>query len=177
VALLCAAGAAVALVPSIPAAWAQLQDGSQAIQEATTFNAIVHGGAISADQRLHIRSWSTERRVARDIDAMRMRRGSVLLDTQNGFAIVVATKHLDRFVITSDRDFERTLANPVAFHVEYLLVSKVETGTFDRLEAAYPGLYESGAGIATLVQEWPMTGDGFAWRLYRLLPNAKVGVG
>jgi hypothetical protein len=113
--------------------------------------------------------FTTERRIAGDLDAMRLPRDSVLLDDFLGFAVPLASRDPQQFVITSDRDFPATVADPAGSGIRYLLVPEpVEQGRLDALNRRYPSLYENGGGMARLVRTYPNAGDGVSWRLYRL---------
>lgn len=106
--------------------------------------------------------------VARAIDALGLPPGGVLVDVATGFPIVLQSERPTQFVITPDRDFQAVLADPVAFHVRYLLVPDDQyLGTLDALNRHYPGLYADGAGIGRLVGEFG--NPTFSWRLYLVL--------
>lgn len=108
--------------------------------------------------------------IAGAIDRMKLRDGSVLVDTFNTCVppIILAAKRPKAYVITNDRDFERTLADPVTFHAKYLLVpARGGYGDLDALNRAYPTLFADGAGIATLVREFHDPGCP-TFRLYRV---------
>jgi hypothetical protein len=107
-------------------------------------------------------------RVAAAIDRLDLSTGSVLIDVATGNAIVLQSAHPDWFVITPDRDFERVLADPAVFHVQYLVVSGTGgLGALDALNRAYPDLYATGAGFATLAGQFDEPGTS-GWRLYRV---------
>jgi hypothetical protein len=107
-------------------------------------------------------------RVAAAIDALDLSRGAILVDVATGNAIVLQSAHPDWFVITPDRDFERVLADPGSFGVRYLVVA-ANSGedALDALNRAYPTLYATGGGFATLVGEYKEAGAN-GWRLYRI---------
>ena len=89
----------------------------------------------------------------------------IAVDSLLGFGIELASPSLDRFVVTSDRDFERSVAEPTRNHIKYFLVpAPLLNGALDRINRLYPGLWENGAGFATLEKD---LGDG--WRLYRII--------
>ena len=93
----------------------------------------------------------------------------MLVDSFIGYAIVLSSTRPEQFVITSDRDFKQAIADPSGTGVQYILVPR-ERGlaSLDAINRAYPAMYESGAGIAHLIQEFPNVGDGADWRLYRV---------
>lgn len=71
------------------------------------------------------------------------------------------------FVITNDSDFQKILADPLTWHVHYLVVPP-PGGIFDAIISAYPTLYKSGAGFAKLVRQFPVTSICPALRLYKV---------
>ena len=113
-------------------------------------------------------SWSTERQIAADLDALHLKRGSVLLDDFLGFPIVVSSNDPSQFVITSDRDFRSVLADPKGTGIRYILVPKpIGMGELDAINRQYPDMFETGAGFAQLVSEYESKGvNDETWRLY-----------
>jgi hypothetical protein len=70
-------------------------------------------------------------------------------------------------VTTPDRDFQQALLDPISFHVKYLLVPEnVGYQSLDAINRAYPGIYDSGAGIGQLVKQFSAGGNN--WRLYEV---------
>lgn len=116
------------------------------------------------------RTFSTEREIARYLDALNLPDSSVITDTVFGFAVVAASTRPRVFVITSDPDFVRILNDPAAARIRYLLaVPPTGRGVSDALNRRFPTLYGSGADISTLELEIPNDGDGQPnWRLYRV---------
>jgi hypothetical protein len=112
-----------------------------------------------------------EAEIARRLDAMHLREGTVLVDVAFGFGIVLASDHPKQFIITTDRDFQQAAADPALFGVKYLLVLP-DSGLAanDALNRAHRDLYETGAGIATLVTQFDGRGLAPNWRLYRVNP-------
>ncbi len=87
---------------------------------------------------------SSGRRIAEDVDRLSLSDGSVAMDTFNcGPIIVLNSKHPHQFVITSDEDFERIVADPIAFGVPYLLVPDADFG-IDAINVAHPGIFDGG---------------------------------
>jgi hypothetical protein len=110
-----------------------------------------------------------EREVARYLDDLDLKDGSVVVDTWLGWRIVVLSERPEQFVVSSDRDFPAVTADPASSGVAYLLVPQ---GGFlpalDALNRAYPELYENGAHFAPLEREFDFRGGQFEWRLYRV---------
>jgi hypothetical protein len=95
--------------------------------------------------------------IAHQIDAMGLPSGAIVTDTFTSCVsqTVMTSSHPHQFVITSDRDFERTLADPPAFHAHYLLVPPPNGyGALDAVTRAYPLLFSRGIAGAKLVKEF-----------------------
>jgi hypothetical protein len=90
-----------------------------------------HGGAYSSDD---YRGFD---HAARFFDRLHLRDGAVLVDAQYSFPLVLKSGNPHQFVIPSDRDFERTLADPATYRAQYLVVSD---GSADIVAASYPAL-------------------------------------
>ena len=73
--------------------------------------------------------------IARYFDRRHLRDGSVLTDDTTTFPLILASKRPRQFIIPSDYDFERSVADPAAFKVKYLLLSNGQT---DTLRSSYP---------------------------------------
>lgn len=109
-----------------------------------------------------------DRAVARFLDE-RYPDDTILMDSSTAFTIILRTENPRRFLITSDRDFRRTMAAPWRHGVDYVLVPKPAPGMpRSILNIAYPDLYERGADWARLVHEFA---DG-NWRLYEVVDPA-----
>lgn len=105
--------------------------------------------------------------VAAYLDAKELPDGAVVADAATAFPIVLQSARPRQFVITSDRDFQAVLADPRQFDARYLVVPP-DYGGHDAINRAYPGIYASGSGIATLAAEFQE--GGFRWRVYALRP-------
>ena len=121
--------------------------------------------ATSAD-RATLHRFENERDVARWLDDQHLRDGAVLVDTAPGFAVVLASRHPSQFVVTSDEDFEPSVADPAVYGIRYLLVQPTPQ---DALNIAYPGLYDEGRAFVRLVREFPARGVGVPWRVYEVV--------
>lgn len=122
------------------------------------------------DERRIVRSFSTERTLARYLDSLDLPDGSVLTDTVYGFAVVVQSRRPKQFVIPSDSDFVEVLNDPKAAGVQYMLaVPASGRGLSDALNQRYPTLYENGAQIAVRVLDVRNQGADLPdWRVYRV---------
>ncbi len=161
--------AVMSVAVAVAAGAAAMTDQSVAPEEGHELAYLTMGGHLTADQERAARRFKTERGIAAYLDGLQLPRGSVLVDSFIGFAIVLSSKRPEQFVITSDRDFKQAIADPSGTGVQYMLVPR-ERGlaSLDAINQAYPGLYESGAGVGHLVAEFRNVGDGADWRLYRV---------
>ena len=90
----------------------------------------------------------------------------VLIDTFEGFSIVVSSPDPNLFVVTSDIDFEAALSDPQAYHIAYFMVPMPEgVGKLDAVNRRYPGFWKNGDGFARKVAD---LGTAIHWRLYRI---------
>ncbi len=123
-----------------------------------------------ADEERIVRTFSTERAIARYLDSLDLPDSSVITDTVYGFAVVAASRKPKMFVLPSDPDFVRILNDPSKRGAKYLLaVPTGGRGRSDTLNKRYPTLYDNGADIATLELEVPNDGEGQPnWRIYRV---------
>ncbi|OBA89664.1 ABC transporter [Mycolicibacterium mucogenicum] len=130
-------------------------------------------GREATEQRIAA-TFSTEREIAHYLDDLALPEGSVIVDTEYGFAIIAASHRPKTFVVPSDFDFVTDLNDPVHNGITYLLtVPRTGRGTVDALNLRYPTLYDTGADIAALALEIPNIGDNQPnWRLYRVNQTA-----
>ena len=159
----------LAVAAALPVSARTLTDHALAREETEALLATLAPGLANNKDRQYLDVFRTEQQVAADIDAMRLPDSTVLIDRAYASAILLATGHLTQFVVTSDRDFGSILADPARGGVRYLLVSAPEKAPSDALEQAYPGLYESGAGVAEKVRGWQSASDSRGWRLLRVI--------
>jgi len=92
--------------------------------------------------------------------------GLVAVDTFLGFGIPLGAPDPKLYLITSDEDFKESIAAPQLFGVKYFLVPRPGGfGDIDSINRLYPGLWQNGAGVATLTAD---LGTTLGWRLYRI---------
>ncbi len=73
--------------------------------------------------------------VARYLDGLDLRDGSVLTDAQYTFPLILKSQRPRQFVIPSDSDFEPSVADPATYRVRFVLISD---GPSDVLRRSYP---------------------------------------
>ena len=161
--------ALMSVAVAVAAGASAMSDPSVAPEEGHELAYLTTGGHLTADQERAARRFKTERGIAAYLDGLHLSRGSVLVDSFIGYAIVLSSKRPEQFVITSDRDFKQAIADPSGTGVQYILVPR-ETGlaSLDAINQAFPSLYASGEGVGRLVEEFRNVGDGADWRLYRV---------
>ncbi len=107
--------------------------------------------------------WSDEQAMAAYIDGLRLPRGSVALDTQDGFAIPMYSHAPAQFIVSSDHDYVGIVAALPLFH-GYVLVPRSSL-VVSPILSLYPGLRSNTARWARLQRR---TGR---WLLYRIAPS------
>jgi hypothetical protein len=153
------------LAAAVPRAAQTMADPVLAREEASYLAALMPGADPVARQAIR-GQYAPTSQAASFVDSLGLADGSVLVDAATGFPIILASYHPKQFVITPDRDFKAILADPPSFGVRYLLVPS--DSPLDAVRRAFPSVYETGAGLATLVREFKAVGGGLNWRLYRL---------
>lgn len=140
--------------------------------EAYALQAALNRGQLTPEQMKASRRFIVERDVAAYVDAMHLGRGDILVDDFVGFAVVQASTRPDQFIIPSDRDFSASLSDLAGSGVRYFLVpypNSLQLGSLDALNSEYPHVYDTGAGLGTLVQTFvDNSGTRDNWRLYRV---------
>jgi hypothetical protein len=111
------------------------------------------------------------------IEKMELPDGSVVTDEDLAgcsTAMIVRSTNPRVFVIPNDRDFQRTLDDPLTFHAHYILAIQ-PSGDEAGLEVSkeYPTLYKTGAGFTRLVKSFNQTALCPPYRLYQVIghPN------
>jgi len=97
--------------------------------------------------------------------------GQVLVDNFSGCVpqIIAMSPNPKIFVIPNDRDFQRTLDDPLTFHAHYILdVDPVGNGTLTAINILYPALWKTGAGFSKQVHDFPAAGECPEFRLFKV---------
>lgn len=108
------------------------------------------------------------------LDGRHLPNGDVVVDNADGTGcvpqMIVLSNQPKLFVIPNDRNFQRVLADPIAFHVHYLLVPTAG-GAINLL---YPSLWKTGAGFTKLAHQFtPPPGSACTdFRLFRVLGHS-----
>jgi hypothetical protein len=97
--------------------------------------------------------------------------GQVIVDNFSGCIpnVIVASPNPDIFVIPNDRDFQRTLADPLTFHAHYILdANPAGDGGLTAPNILYPRLWSTGQGFSKLVHSFPAAGICVRFRLFKV---------
>ncbi|MEV6923362.1 hypothetical protein AB0M46_02450 [Dactylosporangium sp. NPDC051485] len=98
-----------------------------------------------------------DQQIARDIDGMALPDGAVIADSAYAFAIILASGKPRQFIITPDRDFAASLADPRRHRVRYLLQS-----AFGPADAVRAGARDAGSRPE---HTWTDTSGAVRWSL------------
>ncbi len=154
----------VAVVVAVPVqAWVLTQPTlNLAREEAPMLSGLVYPARPGSDPS-RLQMFKTEHRVGAYLDRLDPGAGTVLADSAYAFPIITSSTKPRMFVISSDFDFQGAVDNPSGHAIKYVLVRS--DARSDAVQVKWPQIYDTGAGIATLVQKW----DGVVgqWRLYR----------
>jgi hypothetical protein len=159
---------------AVPLSISGMTDGVLNATEADPIGGVVAGHSATAKQQSGLHWFETDREVARYVDNLHLKEGSVLLDDFLGFAVAHGSSDPRQFIITSDRDFKQALNDPTGLGVEYLLVpDPAGIGKLDALNRTYPDIYVTGAGVGQLVTSFQSQDPASPnWRLYRVITGS-----
>jgi hypothetical protein len=163
--------AVVALGPSVPATAAGMFNRNVGVEELQELGYVFHHPLTAAD-RVDKQHFATVQSISRYLAGLRLPEGDILVDNSSECVPEVITTVPDPkiFVIPNDRDFQRSLADPLTFNVHYIMVppsSGIDVNT--ATNRLYPTLYDTGAGWARQVHQFPKRGLCPAFRLYRVV--------
>jgi hypothetical protein len=148
-----------------------VRDTQLAREETEMLGAVLDRGSASQFQKDSLSHWKNARDVANYVESLHPGRGKVLIDSFQGFVVTTQAKNLKMFVVTSDRDFKPILADPQTFKIKYIVVPDQTRGVLDAINRAYPTMYDSGAGIATLQKEFKSDSNFPDFRVYKVIPS------
>lgn len=115
--------------------------------------------------------WSGEvaENTVRWFDNQNLPPGSVVMDTFGLARMWLASERPDQFVVRSDYDFFDKLNHPAETGVRYILVPRPSgLGELDAVNIRYPTLWNTGAGIGTLVMTVTGPTGGPQFRIFRI---------
>lgn len=96
--------------------------------------------------------------------------GDIVVDNSAGCVpeLITTISQPKLFVIPNDRDFQRILADPIAFHTQYILEPNPAQVPISATNIEYPTLWKTGSGFAKEVQQIPSRGTCPEFRLFKV---------
>ena len=83
--------------------------------------------------------------------------------------VITESPNPDIFVIPNDRDFQRTLDDPLTFHAHYILdVDPTGDGALTAPNTTFPNLWTTGDSFAKIVHSFPAEGECPAFKLFKV---------
>jgi hypothetical protein len=76
------------------------------------------------------------------------------------------------FVIPNDRDFGRTLADPITFHTHYILEPDPVRDPNTAINAEFPSLWSTGSDFTKMVHQFPARGPCPEFRLFHVVSHS-----
>jgi hypothetical protein len=112
-----------------------------------------------------------DRSVANYLDAKKLPRGTVLMDSFQTTWVWLASDNLKQFVITSDYDFASALNRPWESGIRYIVLTNPDTNAAeDAITRRYPTLWNDDAqGLGVRVFSAPDVYGREKYRIYRLV--------
>ncbi|WP_261563402.1 hypothetical protein, partial [Frankia tisae] len=156
---------AVMLAAALPAGAAGLLQRGIAPDEAHTLTAVFTPDRADGAERQRRHRYDTDRGLARWLDAQHLPPRTVLLDTETGFEVVLASRNPRQFAVPAGHGFDELAHDPARRSVRYVVARPREDPLpADRVNQAYPAIARDAR--LRLVQVEPTGGDLPAWRVY-----------
>jgi len=172
----------VLLGPSLPATAAGMFNPHVGYEESRTIGYVVHSKWSSVDRNF-AQNFQKSQDIATFISGLRPPAGDVVVDNSSPCIplAIVLSPDPRVWVIPNDRDFQRILADPLAFHTHYVLLPPpTGQGSLIATSRQYPALYSSGEDntgqhFATLMHSFTAGGGACpSFRLYRVTQHTPV---
>lgn len=162
--------AVVALVAvGVPRAGSALLDRRVGREEADYLTAVLRPDDVGDVRRAPGQRLEADRAVAEYLDSLDLPDGSVLVDSADGFGVILSSTRPRQFVITSDRDFGTVVGDPREFEVRYLLSRPNTFSAVDAVAEAVPGLFDGTSTVASLSRVFTSDrGDLTPWHLFQV---------
>jgi hypothetical protein len=120
-------------------------------------NKYLHAAQYAADQQV-------EKEVAQFLDTQ-MDGANILMDSYSAYAVILNSRHPEKFLITSDTAFRDSLHNPYKMGVDFILSPKPnKSSALSADNQLYPDFYEKGAPWCVPYKEF-----GGRWKLYKVI--------
>ena len=126
--------------------------------------AALRGAPVPTDSALGM--WASDRQVAARLDALDLPPRSILADSGAAFAVVAASAHPERFLITSDDGFAAALADPPVHGIAVVL--RADVGGVDAVRTTWGsfGTPAAPAWVRPLGTVAPATPSSTTWSLW-----------
>jgi hypothetical protein len=150
-----------AVAVNIPTTAETLRHGSVASEEQLHLNYIFHRVGTNGGEAAERDRYASTVSIARALDAMHLAHGALLIDNFTPCVpyVILNSRDPQQFIIPNDQDFQPALADPVTFHVRYLMApAEGGYGALDAVNREYPTLYGDGAGISRPVKTFDLPG-------------------
>lgn len=156
------------LLTSLPVTWKSMLDPSIGREE-FGLRSVLWPEEYPRDQFWFFWSGEVAENTVRWFDSQNLPTGSVVIDTFGLARMWLASDRPDQFVVRSDYDFFDKLNNPAETGVKYILVPRpMGLGKLDAVNIRYPTLWNTGAGIGTLVMTVTGPTGGAQFRIFRI---------
>jgi hypothetical protein len=162
--------ALVLLAPSLVTTFDGMFNGTVGPEEAYTLGFIFHKGPPQT-QELARTQYAGVVAISGGLAGMHLGDGQVLVDnTSDCIPFVIVTSPDPKiFVIPNDRDYQRTLADPLTFHTHYILeADPIGYNAATTTNTTYPSLWATGAGFARVVHRFKPMGSCPEMKLFRV---------
>ncbi|MCX6055303.1 MAG: hypothetical protein NTZ74_10395 [Chloroflexi bacterium] len=131
-------------------------------EESSLVSAFLPGGKVSADET---RSYAAAKAVDQFLKTNDINNDPVLVDSFQGFAIILYADNPNIFVKTQDLDFKTALRDPIKYGIKWVLVPKPDESLrySEWLYRTYPSIWEDPPQWLKLEQDFG------AWRIYKVV--------
>ena len=165
----------VAMTPATVTTGSAMLNPSIGSEETQQLGFIFHSRLDAADLRWKDR-YPQELALGDYFASLQLPNGDIVTDNSTGcIPEMLTTMSQPRlFVIPNDRDFQRVLADPIAFNVHYILEPNPASTPITAQNLLYPALWSTGAEFTKMVHQIPSRGTCPEFRLFRVLRHSKV---
>jgi hypothetical protein len=170
------AGVCLIIVVMVPAAYTTAKgmlNPSIAREESQDLGFIFHAHPTTADKQ-----WQARRpqilAIGSYFAGLHLPNGDVVVDNSAGCIpeVITTISQPKLFVIPNDRDFQRILADPITFHVHYILEPNPAQVPISATNIQYPRLWDTGAGFTKMVHQIPSRGTCPEFRLFHVVQHS-----
>ena len=167
--------ALVVMVPTFPTTVSGMLNPHIGIEENLEFGFIVLSHP-NASQLEYKDRYPQILSLSRYFDDLHLPNGDVVVDNAVECIpeIITTSSQPKLFVIPNDQDFQRILADPITFHVHYILEPNPKVVQISAPNIAYPTLWKTGAGFTKVVHQFPAHGTCPEFRLFRVLRHSNT---